>query len=88
MVVWLTRANRFLHRLLISNLSALVCGAETQGLKITEDEGVTLTMISNERLDASSGSDDHVDITVPSPVGDAKTVSSISTVVLNTLTLK
>ena len=34
------------------------------------------------------GSDDHVEMAVPSPVGDVKTVSSISTFVLNTLKLK
>ena len=36
----------------------------------------------------SRGSDDHVEMAVPSPVGDVKIVSPISTFVLNTLTLK
>ena len=36
----------------------------------------------------SHGSDDHVDMAVPSPVGDVKIVSPISTFALNTLTLK
>ena len=36
----------------------------------------------------SRGSDDHVEMTVPSPVRDVKIVSPISTFVLNTLTLK
>ena len=33
------------------------------------------------------GSDDHVEMTVPSTVGDVKIASPISTFVLNTLTL-
>ena len=36
----------------------------------------------------SRGSDDHVEMAVPSPVGDVKIVSPISIFVLNTLTLK
>ena len=36
----------------------------------------------------SRGSDDHVEMAVPSPVGGVKIVSPISTFVLNTLTLK
>ena len=36
----------------------------------------------------SHGSDDHVEMAVPSPVGDIKMVSPISTSMLNTLTLK
>ena len=36
----------------------------------------------------SRGSDEHVEMAVPSPVGDVKIVSPISTFVLNTLTLK
>ena len=34
------------------------------------------------------GSDDHVEMAVPSPVGDVKIVSPISSFVLNTLTLQ
>ena len=36
----------------------------------------------------SRGSDVHVGMVVPSPVGDVKIVSKISTFVLSTLTLK
>ena len=36
----------------------------------------------------SRGSDDHVEMAVPSPVGDVKTMFPISTFVLNTLTVK
>ena len=36
----------------------------------------------------SRGSDDHVEMAVPSPVGDVKIVFPISTFVLDTLTLK
>ena len=36
----------------------------------------------------SRGSDDHVEMAVPSPIGDVKIVSPISNFVQNTLTLK
>ena len=57
----------------------------TQGLKITEDEGATSGLQTVRPL---RGSDDHVEMAVPSPVGDVKTLLSISTFLLNTLTLK
>ena len=45
-----------------------------------------LKYLRNE--DTAFGSDDHVEMAVPFPVGDVKIVSPISTFVLNTLTLK
>ena len=54
-------------------------------LKYLRNEG---TVFALQVAGLSRGSDDHVEMAVPSPVGDVKVVSPISTFVLNTLTLK
>ena len=59
--------------------------ANTQSIKITEDEGTAFAL---QTVGPLRGSDDHVETAVPSPLGDVKIVSPISTFVLNTLTLK
>ena len=56
----------------------------TQGLKITEDEGTAFAL---QMVGPSHGSDDHVEMAVPSPLGDVKIVSPISTFVLNILSV-
>ena len=54
-------------------------------LKYLRNEG---TVFALQTAGPSRDSDDHVEMAVPSPVGDVKIVSPISTFVLNTLTLK
>ena len=54
-------------------------------LKYLRNEG---TVFALQTAGPSRDSDDHVEMAVPSPVGDVKIVSPISTLVLNTLTLK
>ena len=54
-------------------------------LKYLRNEG---TVFALQTAGPSRGSDDHVEMAVPSPVGDVIIVSPISTFVLNTLTLK
>ena len=52
---------------------------------MTEDEGTAFAL---QTVGPSRGSDDHVEMAVPSPLRDVKIVFPISTFVLNTLTLK
>ena len=54
-------------------------------LKYLRNEG---TVFALQMAGPSRGSDDDVEMAVPSPVGDVRIVSPISTFVLNTLTLK
>ena len=54
-------------------------------LKWLRNEGNSFAL---QAAKPSRGSDDHVKMAVPSPLGDVKIVSPISTFVLNTLTLE
>ena len=66
-----------MHRSAEQEVAVSIPGwTNTRGLTIIEDKGATFGL---QLVRPSCGSDDHVEMVVPSPVGDAKTVSSIST---------